>query len=341
MAQTAEGNTGEDEPMIDEETCWTGVDAGRPRQHERPLSLALLIGLLSTTVAYAGELNRVGITVPAFSNPYFTALNTGAQDKAREISPKVVISSQSPDYNLGKQAQIFDIFISNKVDAIIIAATDAVADGPQVQRAKAAGIVVVAADSSAPNVDAAIQTDNVQLGIDVCNYMAEKLGKKGDVVILNGPQVAPIIARVKGCKQALAAYPAIHVLSDNQNGKSSRDGGLSVMESLFQRFSHIDAVFAINDNEAIGASLAAHQLHRTDPSFFGVDGSPDAVAAIKDPATRVMATGAQDPYAIGQRAVEVANDLLHGKPPASKVEELKPVLVTQDNVDQYKGWSKK
>ena len=327
--------------MNNDQTCPAAVSADRPRQHKRRLSLTLLVGLLSTTVAHAGQLDRIGITVPAFSNPYFTALNSGAQDKAREINPKVVISSQSPDYNLGKQAQIFDVFISNKVDAIIIAATDAVADGPQVARAKAAGIIVVAADSSAPGVDAAIQTDNVQLGIDVCNYMAEKIGKKGDVVILNGPQVAPIIARVKGCQQALASYPAIHVLSDNQNGKSSRDGGLSVMESLFQRFAHIDAVFAINDNEAIGASLAAHQLHRTDPLFFGVDGSPDAVAAIKDRETRVMATGAQDPYAIGQRAVEVANNLLNGKPPSSKVEELKPVLVTQEIVDQYRGWSKK
>ena len=307
----------------------------------RALRCALVgAGLLASSACLARDLNSIGITVPSFSNPYFSAVVAGAEAKARAINPNVKISSQSPDYNLGKQASIFEDFQGSKVDAIIIAATDAVADGPLVAKAKAAGIVVVAADSSAPGVDAAIETDNVQLGIDTCTYMAETLGKKGDVVILNGPQVAPIIARVKGCKQALVNYPDLHVLSDNQNAKSSRDGGLDVMLGLLTRYPHIDGVFAINDNEAIGASLAARQLKRGDPVFFGVDGSPDAVAAIKDKTTRILATGAQDPYALAQRAVEVANDVLHGKAPAQKVEQLKPVLVTRDNVDTYKGWTK-
>ena len=249
--------------------------------HQRPLGAVLLCAaVFASPAAWARDLNSMGITVPSFSNPYFSAVVAGAEAKARAINPNVRISSQSPNYDLGKQVAIFEDFEGSKVDAIIIAASDANADGPLVAKAKAQGIVVVAADSSAPGVDASIETDNVQLGIDTCTYMAETLGKKGDVVILNGPQVAPIIARVKGCKQALAKYPDLHVLSDNQNGKSSRDGGLDVMLSLLTRYPHIDGVFAINDNEAIGASLAARQLKRGDPVFFGVDGSPDAVAAI-------------------------------------------------------------
>lgn len=304
------------------------------------LAACVVSGWLLGTTAYAGELNSLGVTVPSFGNPYFTALVAGARDKAREINPNVKVSGQTPEYDLSKQATLFDQFMSAKVDAIVIAATDAVADGPIVKRAKSAGVVVVAADSSAPGVNAAVETDNVQLGIDTCAYMIDKIGGKGDVVILNGPAVAPILARVKGCKEALAKHPEVHVLSDNQNGKSSREGGLNIMQSLLTRFPHIDGVFAINDQEAIGASLAARQLNRADPVFFGVDGSPDAVAAIKDPATRVLATGAQDPYALGQRAVEIANDILHGKAPAAEVEQLKPVLVTRDNVSTYKGWAR-
>ncbi len=296
--------------------------------------------LLASVPVQAKPLQSLGITIPSFSNPYFTAVVAGAEDQARSIDPQVKLSSQSPEYDLNKQASIFDTFIANHVDGIIIAATDAAADGPLVRKAKAAGIVVVAADSTAPGVDAAIQTDNVQLGIDSCGYMAEHIGGKGDVVILNGPSVAPIIARVTGCKRALARYPQITVLSDNQNAKSSRVGGLEIMQGLLTRFPHIDAVFAVNDQEAIGASLAARQLHRNDPVFIGVDGSPDAVAAIKDPATRVLATGAQDPYALAQRAVVVANAILNGKPPTNAVEQLKPVLVTVDNVSMYKGWTK-
>jgi ribose transport system substrate-binding protein len=299
-----------------------------------------------TSLAFAGgpvqakDLTSIGITVPSFANPYFASVVAGAEAQARAINPHVKIESESPEYDLNKQASIFDSFIGNGVNVIIIAATDAVADSPLVKRAEAAGIVVVAADSPVPGVQAAVQTDNVQLGIDVCDDLANKIGGKGDIVILNGPSVAPILARVQGCKQALAAHPDIKIVSDNQNGRATRAGGLDVMESLLTRFGHIDAVFAINDQEAIGASLAAHQLNRTDPVFFGVDGSPDIVTEIKDPSTRILATGAQDPYAIAQRAVVLANEILNGRPPAKTLIKLKPVLVTQTNADSYKGWTK-
>ena len=304
----------------------------------RSASLALL--LFAATPAWAKSLNTVGITVPSFSNPYFISLAAGAKAQAAAINPKVKLLSESPEYDLSKQAAIFDTFISAHVDAIIIAATDAKADAPLVRRAEAAGIVVVGADSPVPGVDAGVLTDNEQLGREVCSDMVKRLGGKGSIIILNGQSVAPIIARVKGCKEALAQSPSVSILSDNQNGGSSRSGGLDVMQGLLTRFPHIDAVFAINDQEAIGASLAARQLHRDDPVFYGADGAPDAIDAIKDHSSHFVATGAQDPYGIGERAVAVANELLNGKPPEQKIEQLQPVLVTRQTVDSYKGWAK-
>ena len=290
--------------------------------------------------ACAKPLNALGITVPSFSNPYFTSLLAGAKAKALAINPGVKVLSESPEYDLSKQAAIFDTFRSAHVDAIVIAATDAKADTPLVKQAEAAGIVVIGADSPVPGVDAGVLTDNEQLGREVCGAMVKRLGGKGDVVILNGQSVAPIIARVKGCHEALAGVPGIKVLSDDQNGGSSRSGGLDVMQGLLTRFPHIDAVFAINDQEAIGASLAAKQQHRTDPVFYGADGAPDAVEAIKDSSSAFVATGAQDPYAIGARAVAIAADLLNGKKPAQTIEMLQPTLVTRETVGSYKGWAK-
>jgi ABC-type sugar transport system substrate-binding protein len=65
------------------------------------------------------------------------------------------------------------------------------------------------------------------------------------------------------------------------------------------------------------------------------------VTAIKDHSTRISATGAQDPYAIAQQRVVITNDTLLGKKPTKPVVKLKlkPMLVTQDNVDSYKGWT--
>ena len=64
----------------------------------------------------------------------------------------------------------------------------------------------------------------------------------------------------------LSKHADIKILSDDQNGQGSRDGGLNVMQGLLTRFDKIDAVFAINDPTGIGASLAAKQLNRSGSS---------------------------------------------------------------------------
>ncbi len=72
-------------------------------------------------------------------------------------------------------------------------------------KAQAAGITVVAVDTYADGADAAVTTDNVQAGQIACQFIVDKLGGKGNVIIENGPQVSSVIDRVNGCKKALGA----------------------------------------------------------------------------------------------------------------------------------------
>jgi ribose transport system substrate-binding protein len=150
-----------------------------------------------------------------------------------------------------------------------------------------------------------------------------------------------VLDRVSGCKESLAKSPGIKILSDNQNGKVTREGGLEVMIGLLTAFDKIDAVFTINDQEAIGADLAAKQLNRTDFFITSVDGAPDIVDALKQPGSLIQASSSQDPYAMAQKAVEVGYAILQGKPPAEKVTLIPTELVTRDNVNKYKGWTSK
>ena len=83
----------------------------------------------------------------------------------------------------------------------------------------------------------------------------------------------------------LAKKPDIKILSDDQDGKGSREGGLNVMQGHLTRFPTIDAVFTINDPQAIGTDLAAKQLGRSELIITSVDGAPDIEKALK-PATR-------------------------------------------------------
>jgi ribose transport system substrate-binding protein len=208
-------------------------------------------------------------------------------------------------------------------------------------RLKAAGIVAVAVDVAAKGAAATVTTNNVEAGQKACQYIVDKLNGKGEVAIMNGPPVSSVVDRVNGCKEAFGKAPGIKVVSDNQNGKGSREGGLEVMIGLLTAFDKIDAVFTINDQEAIGADLAAKQLNRTDFFITSVDGAPDIVESLKQPGSLIEASSSQDPYAMAQKAVEVGYAILQGKAPAEKVTLIPTELVTRDNVNQYKGWTSK
>jgi ribose transport system substrate-binding protein len=132
--------------------------------------------------------------------------------------------------------------------------------------------------------------------------------------------------------------PDIKVLSDDQDAKGSREGGLNVMQNHLTRFPKIDAVFAINDPQAVGIDLAARQLKRKGIVIASVDGAPDIETALKGD-TQVQASASQDPYAIAQKAVEIGQEIINGKKPANAMTLLPSTLITRDNVKDYKGWS--
>lgn len=298
-----------------------------------------LAALISHTVE-ARELKALGISMGSLGNPYFVTLADGATARAKELNPNVKVTSVSADYDLSKQFSQIDNFISSKVDLILLNAVDPSAMASAIKKARDAGIVVVAVDVDAKGVNATVQTDNVEAGKLACQFLVDKLGGKGNVIIQNGPQVTAVTDRVKGCKAAFAGAPNIKVLSDDQDGKGSREGGLNVMQGYLTRFPKIDGLFAINDPQAIGSDLAAKQLKRSGILITSVDGAPDIENALKTD-TQIQASASQDPWAMAQTAVNVGNDILNDKAPAEAVTLLTPKLITRDNVATYSGWSSK
>lgn len=294
--------------------------------------------LFAAATASARELKTVGVTLGSLGNPFFVALGKGVTDEARTINPDAKVTVVSADYDLNKQFTQIDNFIAAGADVILVNAADPRAIAPAVKRAQAAGITVIAVDVAAAGADATVQTNNIQAGEIACQFMADKLGHKGNVIIENGPQVSAVIDRVKGCEQVLGKYPDIKILSSDQDGKGSRDGGLAAMQGYLTRFSDIAGVFAINDPQAIGSDLAAKQLNRSNITIVSVDGAPDIVAALKGP-TQVQASASQDPYAMGRLAVATSHDILEGKKPENPMILMPSKLVTRDNVANYPGWT--
>jgi ribose transport system substrate-binding protein len=296
--------------------------------------------VLSTAAAPAKELKTIGVSLGSMGNPFFVALAKGAEDEAKKTNPNVKVLAFGYDYDIGKQFTQIDNFIAAGVDLILMNPADPHAVGPAIRKAQAAGIVVVAVDTFAEGADAVVETNNTQAGEISCQFIVDKLAGKGNVIIENGPQVSSVIERVKGCKSILAKSPDIKILSDDQDGKGSRDGGMNVMQGYLTRFDKIDAVFAINDPQAIGSDLAARQQGRSGIVFAAVDGAPDIEAALKDPkAAMVEASASQNPYKMARHAVAAGVEVLNGRKPEKPVELLDAGLVTRDNVKDYIGWA--
>ena len=109
------------------------------------------------------------------------------------------------------------------------------------------------------------------------------------------------------------------------------------MSDLLKAFNHIDAVFATNDPTAIGCDLATKQVQRKEFFIVGVDGSPDIVPFLKDPASLIAATAAQDPYLMAQEAVKIGYNIMQGKKPKEELTLIPVGLITKENVDRYAG----
>ncbi len=306
----------------------------------KTLLLATASIALAVNIAAAKELRSIGISLGSLGNPFFIALARGATDEAKKTNAAVRVITLGYDYDLGKQFTQIDNFIAAGTSMILLNPGDPHAIAPAIKKAQAAGIPVVAVDTVADGADATVATDNVQAGTIACQYLADQLGGKGNILIVNGPQVSSVIDRVNGCKTVIAQHPDMHLLSSDQDAKGSRDGGLAVGQALLTRFAHVDGVFAINDPTAIGVALAAKQLNRTDFIVVSVDGSPDIEAALKDPAMAIIkASASQDPYVMARRATALGIEILNGQKPAQPVTLLPSKLITRENVGSYQGWS--
>ncbi|MEH7451164.1 ABC transporter substrate-binding protein [Gottfriedia acidiceleris] len=278
---------------------------------------------------------KIGLTVPNLSNPFFVAMSKGAKEVASKYNADV--TTVSADQDLAKQTAQIEDFITKKVDLILLSPFDSAGIAGAVSEAKAAGIPVVALDGFAEGgIDSVVMSDNVQAGKLAAEYLVKQLNGKGNIVIIDGPPVSAVTDRIKGFKEVIKKYPDIKVVA-KQNGEGNREKALTVMEGTLTANKKIDAVFTINDEEAVGVQIAQEQASRQNEFFVvSVDGAPSAVDALKKGGS-FAGTSAQFPNQMVIDGVALALKIIDGKKVDSKV--LIPTkFITKDNVNSYSGW---
>lgn len=286
-------------------------------------------------------LKSIGVSVNDLGNPFFVQIGKGIETAAKQLGgDDAKVSLVSCGYDSNRQIGQIEQFIASKVDMIVLTPADSKLIAPAIRKAKAAGIVVVALDSATEGgVDATVTSNNYMAGEQACSYIADRLHGAGEIIILNGPQITTVKDRIDGCKDVLSDYPAIKVLSDDQNAEGSREGGLRVTSALLAKNPKVDAIFATNDPTAIGAELAAKQAKRTDLFITGVDGSPEAEKAMQAEDGLFVATPAQDPRHMAIKAVETGFRFMQGRRLVNTIISTPTKLITKDNLPSYKGWT--
>lgn len=222
----------------------------------------------------------IGFSVSTQVNPFYVAMANGVREEAAKQGIQVVVLNAED--RLDKQISDVEDMIQRGVDVLLINATHDGA-GAVVEKAARAGIEVITLQRGVPGsgVSSHIGTDNVVIGRMGAQWVVDRLGGRGNVVVLEGvPGAASSEDRKKGSAEVFARYPGIRIVAQ-QTGHYDRARAMSVMENILQAQRNIDAVYCFNDEMAMGALAAIRASRRSGIIITGMDANRDAVDAVR------------------------------------------------------------
>ncbi len=299
------------------------------------LSLLLVLGMTGCGIVIEGEgsssgkntkkSGAIGLSISTQNNPFFVTLAEGAKKAADAAGVSLTIVDAGDDAT--KQVSDIEDLVSKNISVLIVNPVDSDAVTGAVQAAKNQGVAVISVDRVVNNVDidCQIASDNVAGAQLATLYIVEKLGE--------GVKTAELVG-TSGASAAIDRSAGFHNVADDklkvvasQTANFNRTEGMTVMENMLQADGDIKAVFAANDEMALGAVEAISGAGKN-VMVVGFDATDDAIAAIK--AGRMAATVAQQPELIGKTAVENAIKLINGETIPESI-PVEVTLITKDN----------
>ena len=257
----------------------------------------------------------VGLIISTLNNPFFVTLKEGAEKTAKELNVNLLVYD-SRDDSAVEISNMEDV-IAKKVDLIIINPTDSKVVTAAVEKANTAKIPVITVDrnSEGGTVVSHVASDNIAGGKMAGEHLLTLVGQNPNVVELEGvPGASAAVERGQGFNEAVKGKATVVA---RQTANFNRGQGLSVMENILQAQPKIDAVFAHNDEMALGAIEAIAAAKRTDIKVIGFDATDDAVKSVKD--GKMAATVAQQPALMGEIAVKTAEKVMKGEKVETKI----------------------
>ncbi len=306
----------------------------------RYTALALSL-LLASGAAMAADL-KVGVSMSSFDDNYLTGVREGMVEHVKTF-PKgdgVQLQFEDARTDVVKQLSQVENFIGQGVDAIIVNPVDTASTARISKAATEAGIPLVYVNRRPDQKDlpkgvAAVTSDDEEAGRLQMQYIAEKLGGKGNVVILLGDLANNSTTnRTKGIKEVLTKYPDIKIVQE-QTGIWLRDRGMTLVNDWLTQGREFNAVLSNNDEMAIGAAMALKSAGTKPGSVLiaGVDGTTDGLNAISKGDLTVSVFQDAKGQAVG--SVDAARQLAKKETIEQNI-VIPFKLITPDNVKDFK-----
>ncbi|MHC8944268.1 substrate-binding domain-containing protein [Advenella incenata] len=302
------------------------------------LSAATLIAVTSTN-ALAQDKKTIAVSIPAATHGWTGGVVYHAEQAAKEIKaafPNIDVVVKTSPSATAQVSALEDLSAGRKLDALVILPfTSEELTGP-VEQVKAGGTFIAVVDrgltdSSIP--DLYVAGDNIAVGANTATWLADKLGKKGNIVVLRGIPTVIDDERIKGFTDVIKGTD-IKIL-DIQYANWNQDQAFSLMQDYLAKYPKIDAVWANDDDMLLGVRQAIKESGRTEIKYaLGGNGMKDVVELVK--AKNAM-TPISTPYppSMIKSAIYMTAAQFTGQAPMRGSFKLDAPLITPENADQF------
>lgn len=269
----------------------------------------------------------------SMQNEFVVNVSDAMESEAKKLGVELIIVDAGR--SALKQVEQVQSFIAQGVDAIILNPCEVEASSPAIKLAMDAKIPIINVNSStAATPTAFVGSDDVESGRIAMKYIAEKLGGKGNVVMMHGymGQAAQIL-RDRGAKEVLKEYPGIKLIAE-QTGEWDRAKAMSLTENWIQSHGgQMHAIFAHNDEMGLGVVNALTAANLKDKVLVvSIDAIPDALQAVKR--GTLDATVFQNAKEQGSTAITTALKIVNGASYEKQV-MIPFKLVTKENLGSF------
>ena len=284
-----------------------------------------------------GDKLKIGVSIPAGTHGWTAGIVSWAEEMKAKY-PDIDMSVQMAKDGTEQTNQIETMLLTG-LDGLVVLSFEPGPVTGAVKTAKNEGVYVVSVDRglTEPIADVWVQGDNVTFGKMAAEYMGEKLGGSGKILVLEGMTNDVNTQRVEAFNEVMSSqYPGIQILA-SEPGDWNREKAYEVTQTLLLQYPEVDAIWSSDDDMSLGAEQALKEADRTNIWMLGGGGMNDIVEKIMEGDPMYPATVTYSPKMIADAIERCIADLQAGKTSGDTQEEVViPVdVVTPDNADQF------